>query len=275
MDKVETKVLNQMCQRFRMDVINTLYDRQTGHPGGSLSVCEILATLYFRQMNVDSKDPEAYDRDRLILSKGHAAPMLYRILAEKGFFPADEMKTLRTLNTRLQGHPCAQDLPGVDASTGPLGLGLSCGIGMALGLKKSGSKARVYVVLGDGETNEGTVWEGCMSASKFGTDNLCAILDWNNVQLDGTTEEVMPQRDIKAKFEAFGWQTIECDGHDVDELDKAFETAKTIKGKPTVVLAHTIKGKGVSFMEGDHKWHGKAMGKEDHERAMKELGGME
>lgn len=273
MDIAEVKQLNELCRKFRMDVIETLYSRQTGHPGGSLSVCEILTTLYFKQMNIDPGNPDDYQRDRLILSKGHAAPMLYRVLAEKGFFPVEEMKTLRTLNTRLQGHPCALELPGVDASTGPLGFGLSCGTGMALGLKKNGSKARVYVVLGDGEINEGTIWEGCMSASKFRTDNLCAILDWNKVQLDGKTKEIMPQGDIKAKFKAFGWETIECDGHDVLGLNEAFDRAKTIKGKPTMILAHTIKGKGVSFMEGENKWHGKAIDQESYRQAMRELGG--
>lgn len=275
MDRDEIKKLDQLCNKFRIDVIKTLYERQTGHPGGSLSVCEILTTLYFRQMNVNPEKPDDFERDRLILSKGHAAPMLYRVLAEKGFFPVEEMRTLRTLNTRLQGHPCANELPGIDASTGPLGLGLSSGIGMALGLKQKGSQARVYVVVGDGEIDEGTIWEGCMSAYKFKTDNLCVILDWNNVQLDGKTEEIMPQGNLKAKFEAFGWAAIECDGHSVKELDEAFEQAKTIKGRPTIILAHTVKGKGVSFMEGDHKWHGKAIDEASYKQAMEELGGTE
>ena len=274
MNRVEIETLERLCKKFRIDVIKTLYSRQTGHPGGSLSVCEILTTLYYKQMNIDPENPNIYDRDRLILSKGHAAPMLYRVLAEKGFFPVEEMKTLRTLNTRLQGHPCALELPGIDASTGPLGFGISCGNGMALGMKRNNSKARVYVVLGDGEINEGTIWEGCMSASKFRTDNLCAILDWNKVQLDGTTEEIMPQGDVKAKFEAFGWETIDCNGHDVNELNDAFEKAKTIKGRPTIILAHTIKGKGVSLMEGSNQWHGKAIDRDSYEKAMSELGGV-
>ena len=265
--------LEQMCHQFRIDVLTTLHSKKTGHPGGSLSVCEILTTLYFTQMNVDPKDPQKADRDRLVLSKGHAVPMLYRVLAEKGFFPVEEMSTLRDFETRLQGHPCMNDTPGIDMSTGPLGLGLSTAIGMALAAKLDNAPTRVYAVLGDGEINEGNVWEACMSAVKFKVDNLCAILDWNGVQLDGTAEEIMPMGDIRAKFESFGFHCIECDGHDVEALYNAFEEAKTIKGKPTMVLAHTIKGKGVSFMEGKSGWHGKAIGDEDFAKAMEELGG--
>ena len=265
--------LEQMCHQFRIDVLTTLHAKQTGHPGGSLSVCEILTTLYFAQMNVDPKDPQKADRDRLVLCKGHAAPMLYRVLAEKGFFPVEEMNTLRDFETRLQGHPCMKDTPGVDMSTGPLGIGLSTAVGMALAAKLDNAPTRVYAVLGDGEINEGTVWEACMSASKYKVDNLCAILDWNGVQLDGTAEDIMPMGDIKAKFDSFGFHCIECDGHDVEALYNAFEEAKTIKGKPTIVLAHTVKGKGVSFMEGKNTWHGKAIGDEDFAKAMEELGG--
>ena len=265
--------LEQMCHQFRIDVLTTLHAKQTGHPGGSLSVCEILTTLYFAQMNVDPKDPQKADRDRLVLCKGHAAPMLYRVLAEKGFFPVEEMGTLRDFETRLQGHPCMKDTPGVDMSTGPLGVGLSTAVGMALAARLDNAPTRVYAVLGDGEINEGTVWEACMSASKFKVDNLCAVLDWNGVQLDGTAEDIMPMGDIKAKFDSFGFHCIECDGHDVEALYNAFEEAKTVKGKPTIVLAHTVKGKGVSFMEGKNTWHGKAIGDEDFAKAMEELGG--
>ena len=265
--------LEQMCHQFRIDVLTTLHAKQTGHPGGSLSVCEILTTLYFAQMNVDPKDPQKADRDRLVLCKGHAAPMLYRVLAEKVFFPVEEMNTLRDFETRLQGHPCMKDTPGVDMSTGPLGIGLSTAVGMALAAKLDNAPTRVYAVLGDGEINEGTVWEACMSASKYKVDNLCAILDWNGVQLDGTAEDIMPMGDIKAKFDSFGFHCIECDGHDVEALYNAFEEAKTVKGKPTIVLAHTVKGKGVSFMEGKNTWHGKAIGDEEFAKAMEELGG--
>ena len=265
--------LEQMCHQFRIDVLTTLHAKQTGHPGGSLSVCEILTTLDYTQMNVDPKNPHWADRGRLVLCKGHAAPMLYRVLAEKGFFPVEEMNTLRDFETRLQGHPCMKDTPGVDMSTGPLGMGLSTAIGMALAAKLDNSPARVYAVLGDGEINEGTVWEACMSASKYKVDNLCAVLDWNGVQLDGTSDEIMPMGDVKAKFESFGFHCIECDGHDVEALYNAFEEAKTVKGKPTMVLAHTVKGKGVSFMEGKNSWHGKAIDDESYAKAMEELGG--
>ena len=269
----EKEKLEKLCNQFRIDVLDVLHQRQTGHPGGSLSGCEILTTLYFEEMDVDPKDPQKADRDRLVLCKGHAAPMLYRVLAEKGFFPVEEMKTLRCLNSRLQGHPNPLDTPGVDAATGPLGIGISAALGMALGLKLDDSKARVYAIMGDGEINEGIVWEALMAAVKFKADNLCAVLDWNGVQLDGTTEEIMPMGDIPAKFKAFGWNVIECDGHDVSALYDAFEEAKTVKGVPTIVLAHTVKGKGVSFMEGKSGWHGKAIDDESFAIAMKELGG--
>ena len=265
--------LEGLCAQFRRDLIETLHARQTGHPGGSLSVCEILTTLYFEEMNVDPKDPQMVDRDRLVLCKGHAAPMLYRVLAEKGFFPVEEMATLRCFETRLQGHPCPLETPGVDAATGPLGIGLSTALGMSMALKLNNSPARVYAILGDGEINEGTVWEALMAAVKYKADNLCAVLDWNGVQLDGTADQIMPMGDIRAKFEAFGWHCIECDGHDVDALYDAFEQAKTIKGLPTIVLAHTIKGKGVSFMEGKNTWHGAPINDENYEKAMIELGG--
>ena len=265
--------LEQLCSQFRIDLIETLHARQTGHPGGSLSLCEILSVLYFEEMNVDPANPKMADRDRLVLCKGHAAPILYRVLAEKGFFPVEEMATLRCFETRLQGHPCPLETPGVDAATGPLGIGLSAALGMSMALKMDESPARVYAILGDGEINEGAVWEALMAAVKFKADNLCAVLDWNGVQLDGTTEEVMPMGDIPAKFKAFGWNVIECDGHDLDAVYEAFETAKTVKGVPTIILAHTVKGKGVSFMEGKNAWHGKAIGDEEYAKAMEELGG--
>lgn len=267
------KELQEQCRRFRIDVLEVLHEKQTGHPGGSLSVCEILDVLYFTQMNVDAANPQLPDRDRLVLCKGHAAPMLYRVLAEKGFFPVEEMHTLRDFETRLQGHPCVLETPGVDATTGPLGIGLSAALGMALGLRMSDSPARVYAVLGDGEIDEGTVWEASMSAAKFQVDNLCAVLDWNRVQLDGTTADIMPTGDLKAKFASFGWNVLTCDGHNVEELYEAFEEAKKVKGKPTMILAHTVKGKGVSFMEGKNAWHGKPIDDESFAQAMKELGG--
>ena len=271
---VEEKArLEKLCHQFRIDLIETLHQRQTGHPGGSLSVTEILTTIYFTQMHVDPKNPQDPDRDRLVLGKGHAAPMLYRVLAEKGFFPVEEMATLRCLNTRLQGHPCPLDTPGVDITSGPLGLGLPAALGMSMALKLNHSDRRVYVVLGDGEINEGTVWEGLMAAVKYKADNLCAVLDWNGVQLDGLSEDIMPMHNLPERFASFGWHVIQCDGHDVEALYEALETAKTVKGVPTIILAHTVKGKGVSFMEGKNAWHGKAIDDESYEKAMKELGG--
>ena len=269
----EVKRLEALCAKFRADLIDTLHKKQTGHPGGSLSVCEILSVIYFTQAQLYPEDPRNPLRDRVVLGKGHAAPMLYRVMAEKGFFPVEEMETLRDFETRLQGHPSIKDLPGVDLSTGPLGIGLSAALGMALALRLDQSAARVFAVLGDGELNEGTVWEACMCASKFGVDNLTAVIDWNGVQLDGTARQIMPMGDLKAKFEAFGWHCIECDGHDIGDLVRAFEEAGTIAGKPHVILAHTVKGKGVSFMEGKHIWHGKPIGNEEYISAMRELGG--
>lgn len=266
----EKAYLEGLCKKFRIDTIKILHDKQTGHPGGSLSVCEILTTLYFHTASIE---PNKAERDRIILCKGHAAPMLYRVLAEKGFFPIEEMNTLRDFKTRLQGHPSSKDTPGVELSTGPLGIGLSAALGIALGLRLEGSVSRVYAVLGDGEINEGTVWEACMSACKFKADNLTAVLDWNGVQLDGTNDEIMPLGDIEAKFRAFGWECFVCDGHDVAALSDAFEKAAAIKGKPSIILARTIKGKGVSFMEGKSSWHGKAVGDNEFKTAMRELGG--
>ncbi|MBR3179028.1 MAG: transketolase [Clostridia bacterium] len=273
MNQAETDRLNHLCRQFRKDLIEVLHERQTGHPGGSLSVCEILTVLLFEEMRVDPDHPDRVDRDRLILSKGHAAPMLYRVLAERGFFPVEELHTLRKLNSRLQGHPCLLDTPGVDMTSGPLGLGLSVGLGAAIGLQKQGLSSRVYVVLGDGELNEGTVWEAVMSASKFHPENLTTIVDYNGVQLDGPTSVIMPEGDLKAKFEAFGWQVLTCDGHIVADLYDSLQKAKTITSKPVVIIAKTVKGKGVSFMEGQNAWHGKAIDDAHYEIAISELGG--
>lgn len=273
MNQAETDRLNHLCRQFRKDLIEVLHERQTGHPGGSLSVCEILTVLLFEEMRIDPDHPDRIDRDRLILSKGHAAPMLYRVLAERGFFPVEEFHTLRKLNSRLQGHPCLLDTPGVDMTSGPLGLGLSVGLGAAIGLQKQGLSSRVYVVLGDGELNEGTVWEAVMSASKFHPENLTTIVDYNGVQLDGPTSVIMPEGDLKAKFEAFGWQVLTCDGHNVADLYDSLQKAKTITGKPVVIIAKTVKGKGVSYMEGQNAWHGKAIDDAHYEIAISELGG--
>lgn len=264
--------LKELCTTFRRETVTAIYEIQSGHCGGSLSVCEILTLLMQEYMNLATTDDP--NRDRLILSKGHAAPMLYRNLVEKGFLTADAMSTLRRCDSLLQGHPSTHT-PGVEMPAGPLGLGLGAAQGMALGLRMNGSAARCYAVLGDGELGEGTIWESAMSAPKFQLDNLCAIVDFNKVQLDGTVEEIMPLRDLKAKWQAFGWHVITCDGHDVKALYLALEEAKETKGKPTVILADTIKGKGVSFMEGQSAWHGKPVDDASYKQAMKELGGVD
>ncbi|NLT40020.1 MAG: transketolase [Clostridiales bacterium] len=264
--------LEALCRKFRIDVLTALHEAQSGHPGGSLSVCEILTVIYFEKARLDSSDPGWADRDRIVLSKGHAAPMLYRILAEKGYFPLEEMKTLRKIDSLLQGHP-SMHTPGVDISSGPLGVAFGAAQGMAIAKKLDGSNARVYAILGDGETEEGAVWEVAMSAVKFKLDNLTAVLDLNGVQLDGKTEDIMPLGDVPAKWRAFGWNVIECDGHDVGALSDAFDMAAAHKNRPTMIIAKTVKGKGVSFMEGNYAWHGKAVSDEDFTCAIGELGG--
>jgi transketolase len=265
--------LEELCKKFRIDIIDTLHSIQTGHPGGSLSVCEILTTIYFEKGNIGTENISDRSRDKVVLCKGHAAPMLYRVLAEKGFFPVEEMKTLRQINSRLQGHPCSKETPGVEVSTGPLGAGYPVALGIALSDAADKIDAYTYAILGDGEINEGVVWETCENAYKFKADNLITILDWNKVQLDGTTDEIMPMGSIEAKFKAFGYNTIVCDGHDVSSLCDAIDKAKACKVLPSIILANTVKGKGVSFMEGKNIWHGKAISDEDYSVAMKELGG--
>lgn len=265
--------LESLCKKFRIDVIKQLYNIQTGHPGGSLSVCEILTALYFEKATVNGKSPKDPNRDRIILSKGHAAPILYRILAEKEFFPLADFAKLRQFGCHLQGHPCSIHTPGVEASTGPLGMGLSVGIGKAIALKLDNNDAHVYVVLGDGELNEGTVWEAAMSANKYKPDNLTAIIDRNHVQLDGASDEIMPMPNLADRWKTFGWNVIECDGHDIDAVCGALDEAKAKKGVPTVIIAETIKGKGVSFMEGKNVWHGSPISKELYIQAMNDLGG--
>lgn len=272
LSKARVSELNELCRIFRIDVLKAIHGIKSGHPGGSLSVCEILTLLYQERMNIDSENPKAPDRDRLVLSKGHAAPMLYRNLIEKGFLPKDSMSTLRHIDSVLQGHP-SMHTPGIEMPAGPLGLGLSAAQGMALGLRLNGSPARVYAVLGDGELNEGTVWEAAMSAPKFELSNLTAIVDYNKVQLDGTTDEIMPIRDLSAKWHSFGWNVIECKGHDLRELNAALDAAEKLKDGPSVIIASTIKGKGVSFMEGKAAWHGKPLSDEDLANALAELGG--
>ena len=264
--------LTELCRVFRIDVLTAIHAVQSGHPGGSLSVCEILTLLYQERMNVSPDRADDPDRDRLILSKGHAAPMLYRNLVEKGFLPKDSMSTLRQTDSLLQGHPSTHT-PGVEMPAGPLGLGLAAAQGMALGLRMNSSSARVYAILGDGEQDEGAVWEAAMSAPKFKLSNLTAVVDYNKVQLDGPVAEVMPLGDLPAKWRAFGWNVIECDGHSIEALSDAFDAAESYGEGPSVIIAHTVKGKGVSFMEGQAGWHGKAIDDESFAKAMAELGG--
>jgi transketolase len=264
--------LEELCLFLRRDLIRLLHGIQTGHPGGSLSATEILVTLYFEKLRIDPAAPKDPGRDRFILSKGHGAPMLYEVLAERGFFPREDLKSLRQIGSHLQGHPCARKTPGIELSTGPLGLGLSAGLGMALAARLDGRDARTIVLMGDGELQEGVVWEGAMSAAKFAADNLLVIVDYNGVQLDGTLDEIMPLGDLGAKWRAFGWQVIDIDGHDLAAISEAIDQAAAVKGRPTVILARTVKGKGVSFMEGKSAWHGQPIGDDDYVKAMKELG---
>lgn len=263
--------LQKAAISIRKSVIEGTFNAKSGHPGGSLSIADIMAYLYMHKMNVDPKNPQMPDRDRFVLSKGHTAPALYGALALRGFFPQEEIKTLRKADSKLQGHPSMHMTPGVDMSTGSLGQGISVAVGMALGAKLSETGNRVYTVLGDGEIEEGQVWEAAMFAAAKKLDNLVAVIDNNNLQIDGTIEEVNSPYPIDEKFEAFGWNVVCIDGHNFDEIDDAFSKADACKGKPTAIIAKTVKGKGVSFMENQCGWHGKAPNAEQYEQAMAEL----
>ncbi|MEG1849682.1 MAG: transketolase [Oscillospiraceae bacterium] len=265
--------LEALCLRLRGELIDLLHAISTGHPGGSLSCCEIVTLLYQEKLRINPAEPLDPNRDRFVLSKGHAAPMLYLNLAERGFFPKEELATLRQLDSRLQGHPCAHKTPGVDLSAGPLGLGLSAALGMALAARVRGLDYHVYALLGDGELQEGGVWEAAMSAAKFKPGNLVAILDHNGVQLDGTNDEIMPMGDIAAKFTAFGWKVLRCDGHDLAALSDTLDAARAYSDGPVLVMAETVKGKGIDFMEGKCGWHGKAISDTDYQAAKQALGG--
>lgn len=268
-----TKVegLANIANDIRIEIIEQVYNANSGHPGGSLSCADILAVLYFNQMNIDSENPNAKGRDRFVLAKGHCAPALYATLARKGYFDKELLKGFRKVESNLQGHPDMKKVPGVDMSTGSLGQGLSAAVGMAIGSKMEHEGYRVYCLLGDGELEEGQVWEAAMSASKNKLDNLCAIVDYNTLQIDGNVEEVAGLIDIKEKFESFGFNVIEVNGHDIEALIHAFNSAKHQKDMPSVIIARTIKGKGVSFMEGKAEWHGKAPNQEQYEEAINEL----
>ncbi len=267
----KVEALANIANDIRMGVIKQVYEAQSGHPGGSLSCADILAVLYFNQMNIDPKKPEAPERDRFVLSKGHCAPALYATLARKGYFNEEDLAGFRKVESNLQGHPDMNKVPGVDMTTGSLGQGLSAAVGMALGSKMDSAGCRVYCLVGDGEIEEGQIWEAAMSASKNKLDNLCVIVDHNGLQIDGKVEDVAGLIDIKEKFESFGFYAMEIDGHDIEEIIHAFDMAKHKKGMPTVIIANTIKGKGVSFMEGKIEWHGKAPNKEQYEEAINEL----
>ena len=271
MDATTKRELQKIACRIRMGVIEGTFCAKSGHPGGSLSIAEDLAYLYWKEMRVDPKNPGWEDRDRLVLSKGHCAPALYAALALKGYFPWDELKSLRHTGALLQGHPDMKHIPGVDMSTGSLGQGISAACGMALAAKLDGKDSRVYAILGDGEIEEGQVWEAAMFAAHYKLDNLCAIVDNNNLQIDGTVEEVMSPYPITDKFAAFGWNVITIDAHDFDQIEAAMNAAKAVKGKPTVLVQRSVKGKGVSFMENQVSWHGAAPNAEQYEIAMAEL----
>lgn len=271
MDAKLKKELSIVATHIRMAVIEGTYNAKSGHPGGSLSIADDLAYLYWKEMHIDPTNPKMPDRDRFVLSKGHAAPALYGALAWRGYFDVEQIPTLRHIGSVLQGHPDMKHIPGVDMSAGSLGQGISAAVGMALSAKLSKESWRVYTIVGDGEIQEGQVWEASMFAAAKKLDNLVVIVDNNNLQIDGTVEEVNSPYPIPAKFAAFGFHTIEIDAHDLDQLETAFAEARAVKGKPTAIIQKSVKGKGVSFMENQCSWHGSAPNKEQYEQAMAEL----
>lgn len=273
LEKTEIQELEQEARKVREDIIDEVYYAKSGHPGGSLSITDILTVLYFKEMNINPENPNREERDRFVLSKGHCSPALYSCLANRGFFPVEDLKTFRDIHSYLQGHPDKNKVPGVDMTTGSLGQGLSVANGMAIAGKMDKKGYRVYCVLGDGEIEEGQIWEAAMAANKYKLDNLCVIVDNNNLQIDGTIEEVMSSYPIDEKFRSFGFQVININGHDIEEIIKAFEVARNVKGKPTCIIAKTIKGKGVAFMENQAGWHGKAPNEEQYKQAIEELRG--
>ena len=271
MDATLKKQLEITATKVRMGIIEGVYNAKAGHPGGSLSVADTLTYLYMARMNVDPTNPTMADRDRLVLSKGHTAPALYSVLAQRGFFPVEELKTLRKIGSRLQGHPVMNKVPGVDMSTGSLGQGVSAACGMALSGKITNDTYKVYAILGDGEIQEGQVWESAMFAAHYQLDNLVFVVDNNNLQIDGPITQVMNPYPIDEKFAAFGWHVISIDGHDFDAIEKAFNEAETVANQPTVIIQKTVKGKGVSYMENNVAWHGAAPNEEQYNIAMSEL----
>lgn len=268
----DVQELEKIANQVRIGIVKEVYHGKSGHPGGSLSCADILTVLYFNQMNIDPRIPDSQARDRFVLSKGHASPALYSTLAQRGYFDQEKLLTFRGIDSVLQGHPDMKHIPGVDMSTGSLGQGLSCANGMAMASKLNKDGNRVYCLVGDGEIEEGQIWEAAMSASHYKLDNLCVIVDNNNLQIDGSIEEVMSSYPIDEKFKSFGFHVININGHNIEEIINAFNEAKTIKGTPTAIIAKTIKGKGVSFMENQVGWHGKAPNEEQYNTAMHDLG---
>ncbi|MCQ2554810.1 MAG: transketolase [Clostridia bacterium] len=263
----------EIAKKIRIDIIKSVHAAGSGHPGGSLSVADIVTALYFKEMNIDPENPKMEDRDKLVFSKGHAAPAQYAALAERGYFPVEELMTLRKLGSHLQGHPNRDKVPGIEMSTGSLGQGFGVSVGMALANKMDGKKGRVYTVLGDGELQEGLIWEAAMSAGHYHLSNLCVIVDWNGLQIDGKNDDVMTVKPIDEKFKAFGFNVVMIDGHNFDEIFAAFDNARACTDKPTCIIAKTHKGKGVSFMEDNAGWHGKAPNDEEMKQAILEIGG--
>lgn len=271
--ELEVVDLKKKANAVRRHIIDMTCAACSGHPGGSMSILDTLIVLYFRRMKHKPENPDWENRDRLVLCKGHAAPALYSVLAEAGYFPVDELITLRKFESRLEGHPCRKNVQGVDASTGSLGQGLSIACGMAASAKIAGKKHRVFAILGDGEVQEGQVWEAAMAASHYKLDNITAVLDRNHLQIDGRTDEIMDIEPLAAKWRAFGWEVLTCDGHDHEAIEKALSEADNIVGKPAIIIAETVKGKGVSFMEGVKEYHGRALRPDELERAIEELEG--
>ena len=271
MEEKRIKELSIIANKVRKGALTAVYSAKSGHPGGSLSIADVLTLLYFEVMNVDPKNPKMENRDRFVLSKGHTAPALYATLAHRGFFDVEELKTFRNISSNLQGHPCMNKVPGVDMSTGSLGQGVSAAGGMALAAKLDNKDYRVYTILGDGELEEGQVWEQAMFAAHYKLDNLTAFVDFNGLQIDGDITKVMNPTPIDKKFEAFGWNVIVADAHNIAELASAIETAKQVKGKPTVIVMKSVKGKGVSFTENQAGWHGAAPNEEQYNQAIAEI----
>ena len=271
MNEAKIQELKKLATEVRLGILEGVHAAASGHPGGSLSIADILTYLYFEEMNVDPKNPKWEDRDRFVLSKGHCAPALYTVLALKGYFPREEIANLRQIDSFLQGHPDMKGTPGVDMSTGSLGMGISTACGMALAAKIKGKDYRTYTIVGDGESQEGQVWEAAMFAAHYKLDNFCLIVDWNNLQIDGKITDVMDPTPHDKKLEAFGFHVISINAHDFNEIEAALNEAKTVKGKPTAIIAKSVKGKGVSFMEDQASWHGSAPNDEQYAQAVAEL----